>query len=264
MRGRASVSIALVALGVLLSSTVSNAQSPGHGSHLFIPVDGSFGHRNDTVQSLNWAGYAASGQHFTAVRSTFTVPTAAVTGPGFSAAWTGIGGYDSNDLIQAGASMDSLGTTDYYAWYEMLPAAETRISSGCSSDSTCAVHPRDVITVTVKYNNGTSWTISISNAGHWSWTKNVTYTSLFNSAEWILEAPSLGPVQTWMSNVGTVHFNPNNQYQVNGTNTWLNMATANPDKVVLAFAEGMPSAIDSGGDGFNVCAYATSCSTPGN
>ena len=100
-----------------------------------------------TVTSLNWSGYAVtpSGGGITAVTSTFTVPTAGIFPPGFAATWTGIGGYNSTDLIQAGVGEDSLPTLpvvgdQYFAWYELLPNSEIQLT-GCSGDANCRSRP---------------------------------------------------------------------------------------------------------------------------
>jgi hypothetical protein len=55
----------------------------------------------------------------------------------FGVAWTGIGGYTSQDLIQVGTSEDAL--QGYYAWYEILPASETLLTY-CSGDSACTAN----------------------------------------------------------------------------------------------------------------------------
>src|SRR2546427_4217339 len=55
-----------------------------------------------TSSSSNWSGYAASGGTFTSVTATWTVPTVSATSPGADATWVGIGGLESQDLIQAG------------------------------------------------------------------------------------------------------------------------------------------------------------------
>ena len=61
-----------------------------------------------TADSLNWSGYAVTpGGGVTAVNSTFTVPSAGLVPPGFAATWTGIGGYNTSDLIQAGTAEQS-------------------------------------------------------------------------------------------------------------------------------------------------------------
>jgi len=65
-----------------------------------------------TADSLNWSGYAVTPTSggVTAVSSTFTVPSAGLAPPGFAATWTGIGGYDTSDLIQAGTAVGMLKT----------------------------------------------------------------------------------------------------------------------------------------------------------
>ncbi len=93
-----------------------------------------------TTSSLNWSGYAVTpGSGITAVDSTFTVPSAGLDPPGFAATWTGIGGYNTSDLIQAGIEEDSFPNNpllgnQYQAWYEILPASETPISN-CTGDA---------------------------------------------------------------------------------------------------------------------------------
>ena len=90
-----------------------------------------------------------------AVFSTFTVPSAGLVPPGFAATWTGIGGYNKSDLIQAATA--ELSAPDnpvlgpqYYAWYELLPASETQLT-GCTGNAGCAVTPGENITVNLGY-----------------------------------------------------------------------------------------------------------------
>ena len=95
----------------------------------------------------------------TAVSSAFTVPSAALVPPGFAATWTGIGGYNTSDLIQAGTAEQSapdnpLVGPQYYAWYELLPASETQLT-GCTGDANCTVTPGDNITVNISQVSGT-------------------------------------------------------------------------------------------------------------
>ena len=143
-----------------------------------------------TSDSLNWAGYAVTpGSGVTAVNSTFTVPTANDTPPGFSATWAGIGGFSSSDLIQAGVSENNSLTTSltgpqYNAWYEILPAAETPIS-GCNGDANCTVNPGDTVTVDIHNTGGNQWSVNLTDAGHWTYSKALTYASTESSAEWI-------------------------------------------------------------------------------
>src|SRR5438067_7282049 len=207
---------ALLGLACLLPAAAVGHASPGrHG--VLIPSQGtSLDHVGTTVDSLNWAGYAdlaPSGHRITAVTSTFKVPAVNGTTPGFAATWTGIGGFNTQDLIQAGVEEDSLSAAlpSYNAWYEILPASETPVSR-CSGDSRCTVRPGDTVTVSIAttgiIQKKQTWKISIVDSGHWSFAKSLTYTSSYSSAEWILEAPTVG-AQTVMPMMGVSHFDPN-------------------------------------------------------
>ena len=141
--------------------------------------------------SRNWAGYVVdskSGHSYSAVSGTWTVPkVTSTTGWGSTADWVGIGGSSRNSkaLEQTGTSSDVVnGKAKYYAWYEIVPAAETNFK--------LAVHPGDQMLgrVTV-YGKTVTMSLLDKTTGH-SVTKtqhpSKTDTS---SAEWIAEAPSV-------------------------------------------------------------------------
>jgi hypothetical protein len=154
--------------------------------------------RVDNVKSLNWAGYV--------VASSFSSPTHVVTmvngswilqsvscskhGSTYSSEWVGIGGYFSNDgsLIQTGTESDcSNGAATYGIWYELLPNAETPIT-------TITVHPGDVISAKIYLvpNTANEWNITIKdNTNGGSFSRIVTYNSSELSGEWIEERPAL-------------------------------------------------------------------------
>jgi hypothetical protein len=222
-----------------------------------------------TVDSLNWSGYAVTPQSakITAVSSTFKVPAVGLP-PGFAATWAGIGGYNTHDLIQAGTAEQSppsnpLSGPQYYAWYELLPNSEAPLS-GCRGDRSCAVKPGDHIAVHISQASTNRWKISMTNAGHWSWSKSVKYKSTRSSAEWILEAPTLIAAQTLLAGVGNVHFGPTSTYTASGHK--YTIAQGNPTKIVLspggAFREATPSALAQNGQSFNDCAYSQTCKAP--
>lgn len=221
-----------------------------------------------TVSSLNWAGYAVTpGSGVTGVSSTFTVPASGVVPPGFAATWAGIGGYSTSDLIQAGVGEQSFPSnpllgSQYYAWFELLPASETPIS-GCSGDANCTVRPGDSITVNIHNLSGNSWSINLSDSGHWTFSKTVSYASSESSAEWIQEAPTLVAVQTIPAPVGTVHFGPTSTYTRGGTSHTI--AAGNPTLINESpgvVNEATTSPLASNGQSFNVCVYAQSCPAP--
>ena len=227
--------------------------------------------KGDTADSLNWAGYAVTpGSGITAVSSTFTVPTAGLLPPGFSASWAGIGGYTTSDLIQAGVSENSaLGGEvlggQYNAWYEILPASETEITGGCSgSVPSCTVNPGDNITVNIANAGGDNWNVSLTDAGNWSWSTTVTYASSESSAEWIQEAPSLEDVQTIPADVGNVSFGSTSTYTEGGTTHTIAQGspTLIDESPIGEVNEATTSPLASDGQSFDVCVYAQSCTAP--
>jgi hypothetical protein len=232
-------------------------------SHENLPSHGG------TATSTNWSGYAVTPatKGITAVTSTFVVPTAGLVPPGFGATWTGIGGYSTTDLIQAGVAEMSLPTLplvgdQYYAWYELLPNSETQLTN-CSGDTSCAVSPGDAVTVNISQNSATLWTISVVDAGHWTWSSQVTYASSNSSAEWIQEAPSIEGLQSLLADTGTTTFGPTSTY-VAGGKTYT-IAQGNPTLIYLSpglVNEATPSALAADGEPFAVCAYAQTCATP--
>jgi hypothetical protein len=222
-----------------------------------------------TATSLNWAGYAVTpaAGGITAVSSTFTVPSAGLIPPGFAATWTGIGGYNTSDLVQAGISENSLPDNplsgpQYGAWYEILPDSETPIDN-CAGDAACTVKPGDKVSVAISETSLNHWAISIKDPTQgWTWAKTIPYVSTHSSAEWIHEAPTL-VAQTLLANTGTTHFGPTSTY-TDGTGTHT-IAEGDPTLINLSpglINEATTSALDADGQSFNVCAYQQTCPAP--
>lgn len=142
-------------------------------------------------QSTNWSGYALDGGPFTRASGTFNVPTLTNTfGSASDSQWIGVDGDQpgNEDLIQAGVAEDfsSFGGLDIYAWWEILPASETRIES-------LAVQPGDSVTVTLQQLAAGSWSIGVvDNTSGQSFSTTQAYNGRGDSAEWIVEAPTLG------------------------------------------------------------------------
>jgi hypothetical protein len=119
------------------------------------------------------------------------------------------------------------------------------------------------VTVNIFQIAATQWTISVVDAGHWSWSSNVSYQSSNSSAEWIHEAPTVEGLQSTLANTGTTSFGPTSTYVAGGQTSTI--AQGNPTEIVLSpglINEATPSALASDGQSFNVCAYAQSCATP--
>ena len=150
--------------------------------------------------SSNWSGYSASGGNFTSVSGTWTVPTVSAAVQGADATWVGIGGLDTNDLIQAGTQATvSGGEVAYEAWIEMLPASSRPVSLSVSAG--------DSVTVTITQKAAVDWTIALeNNTTGQRYTTTVTYRSSNASAEWVQEAPSAGRGVIPLDDFGTVSF----------------------------------------------------------
>ncbi|TML41764.1 MAG: hypothetical protein E6G27_06180, partial [Actinobacteria bacterium] len=161
-----------------------------------------------------------------------------------------------NTLIQTGTEQDVVydpanGTsTQYSAWYELIPDPATTV--------TLPVKPGDHFHADIHENSTPgNWTITLTNLTQAkTFTKTVTYSSTYATAEWIEEAPT---VVNPYPPAAPVHFD---------------VATANGTAVALTASEAMqmvdflgnptatPSSPDAEADGFNDCTYASSCAAP--
>jgi hypothetical protein len=257
-----------------------------------------------------------SGQQFSAVSGSWVQPTAKCTSAGGdSAFWVGLGGADqstsdagfddgsdgsgvgqsgtgagqsaaggaatsqSDSLEQAGTEADcsSSGTTRYFAWYELVPAAPVKLG--------LAVHPGDHITTRVSI-AGDNMTVAMSDqtTGQ-STTKTVaTHNPDTSTAEWIAEAPSecdgSGSCQPLaLADFGTMSFTGASATTASGhTGTisdsdWSAAAVQlNPEAVSSGFGGAQftsaggtggatPSSLSSDGSSFSV-AYSSSGAQP--
>ena len=146
-----------------------------------------------TMDSSNWSGYATSGGPYTEVKGTFTVPGLASGTPSFDqvSEWVGIDGANGNDgaLIQAGVDEypdpESPQGYDVQPWWEILPAAETDIT-------TMTAKVGDSISVTIWKLTGTTWEINLTDHtnGQSFTSPPEQYTGPGSTAEWIVEATS--------------------------------------------------------------------------
>jgi hypothetical protein len=227
-------------------------------------------------KSDNWSGYnqgslELGGKLFHAITGTWTVPTATQHTSGqaeYAADWIGIGGGCVNSscsvtdstLIQTGTSEDvsASGAASYSAWYELIPAPSLTIAS-------LTVHPGDEMyaSISVVAHTTSVWKIVLKDlTDNESFTKTVPYPSTHLTAEWIEETPLIlgtGGGFAALPNLTTVTFD---NATVNGASANLKPAQEiqliNSSGTVIAD----PSSPDASNDGFNVCAWATSCAAP--
>jgi hypothetical protein len=156
-------------------------------------------------ESSNWSGYAVTGNApYTAVTDTWVVPTVSPTaGATYSSSWVGIDGFNDDDLIQTGTEQDYYhGSAHYSAWWEILPAAETEITS-------ITVRPGNVMKAAITRGSGSLWTIAIDDTTSGaSFTTVRSYRGPASSAEWIEEAPTVGNNVATLAHYGKTAFNP--------------------------------------------------------
>ena len=197
---RPSLRLTLAAVGLL---TVASLHGTGHSALI---------HGPRTVAaaadvSTNWAGYVDETRGVDSVSGTWVVPTVDPSaGTSASSVWVGIGGSNSDDLIQAGTEQDiEHGRPVYYAWYEMLPAESKEVRMD--------VEPGDQITVSIAEDAQNQWVLNMSDdtTGE-ALQMHLTYRSSNASAEWIVEAPTAVNARTGaqhqvtLANFGSVHF----------------------------------------------------------
>ncbi len=237
--------VALLAFSLMaLASAPAAASSAAQLFHSPVKNRASHGRANST--STNWSGYATTGTTYSDVKGSWVEPTATCSGrsTAYSSFWVGIDGDGTNSVEQTGTDSDcSRGRATYYAWYEMYPAAPVNLSG--------AVSPGDSFTAEVKWNSGSSFTLTIKdNTKGWTFTTNKSLSGAARgSAEWIAEAPSSNSGVLPLANFGTVNFT---NCTANGVAISSN---PNPDEIVMQTSSGtvkaQPSAV-SGGNSFSV------------
>ncbi|MDB5265722.1 MAG: Peptidase family [Parcubacteria group bacterium] len=231
-----------VAVGMLLISAPAYAQTaPNTGT-------GSSG------TSSNWSGYAAAGGNYTGVNGSWTIPAASpISGTKLSAdaAWVGIGGLTTKDLIQAGTESEvQNGSVIYQAWYEALPAGQVQVP--------VTVHAGDKVTVSLNETSTNVWHLIFTNTttGN-AYQTDINYSSSQSSADWIEEMP-VGQFGTTSSYVpldmfGTIQFS--NAYDTTNGNVQtltsggaLPLTMMNTNRQALA----TPSSIGTDAESFSV------------
>jgi len=210
--------------------------------------------------SPNWSGYFVGGGPFTAVTGTFNVPMLTpAASQTLTSAWVGIDGADNDSLIQAGIAEQfdpTTGAVYGHAWWEILPALETPIPM--------AIYPGDQMTVSIGQVSGTTWEISLTDVTrNTHFVTDQTYTGQADSAEWIVEAPSIpapGSTDISTATVATLGaYTPNITFtnlKVNGPQTSLNVVQMEQNDAVVS----VPSPLSP--NGFSVAYGAAAPPAP--
>jgi hypothetical protein len=205
--------------------------------------------------SQNWSGYAATEGGYTSVSATWTVPDIGLSSAaGTDAAWVGIGGVRSPDLIQAGTQHTVLqnGAAQQEAWVELLPRAPETVP--------LTLDPGDTIRVSIDQQGPETWLIAFTNITRGQ-TYQVTkrYASSLSSAEWVEEAPSGGRRRTLpLDNFGTIRFSQ--AATVRDTQV-LNLAQSGAHAITMITPAGLhlaePSGLGADGESFSVTRTST-------
>jgi len=201
----------------------------------------------------NWSGYAIAGGPYTSVAGTWVVPSVAPSRKqSYASSWVGIDGFTNSSLIQAGTESDwSGGSAHYYAWWEILPAAETAIAM--------AVQPGDTISVAITQVSAGTFHISLADVTTGaSFTTTQGYSGPLTSVEWIVEAPSIG------SHVATLaHYSSPELFDPGSVNGAAPGFTADNSGVMVQHGQQVstPSLPDADADGFTM-AYGSTAPDP--
>jgi hypothetical protein len=237
-----AVALAGLAAGLALA-VVPGAASAAPSQHVN-SLDHVVGHTRSAQQSSNWSGYAETGSGYTSASATWTVPSvSASSSDTYSSAWVGIDGDGNSNLIQTGTESDwSGGQATYYAWWEILPAAETPIES-------LSVSPGDSITASVAQAGGSTWNISLTdNTTGQSFSTQQQYSGSGGSVEYIQEAPEINGDISQIADFSPFDFSG---LTVNGGSPGL----TDSDEILLVqngTTFSTPSAPNASGDGFSV------------
>src|ERR1700733_6699336 len=261
-----SVSLATCAV----AATSASAAVTAHGQLLHLAPHGAL----NTNSSSNWFGYNQGTLEkgdtlFNSIGGSWTVPTATQHTAGQaedSADWIGIGGgcIDSgctatdSTLIQTGTEqdVDATGAASYDAWYELVPAPSLTISN-------MTIAPGDAMHASISevVPDSDVWTISIEDVTRGeSFSQTVPYSSAHATAEWIEETPLEIGTDAGFAALPNLTNPAFTSATVNGASAGLkaseemDLVDSNGDVI------GAPSAPNSTADGFDACAWASTCS----
>jgi hypothetical protein len=140
-----------------------------------------------TDLSYNWAGYVSQDSGpYSGVTGRWIVPKVTDSQSlSADATWVGIGGTNTDDLIQAGtqAIVERTGEVSYEAWLELMPEASVPLPIHIAAG--------DEVSVDIHRVGTDRWGIVIadSTSGD-TYRTQVNYNSNLSSAEWIEEMPA--------------------------------------------------------------------------
>jgi Peptidase A4 family len=161
--------------------------------------------------SPNWSGYVATGDTYTAVSGSWTVPkvNCGVIGTATSATWVGLDGFGGGPVEQIGTDSNCiLGSGQYLAWWEMYPGGPHKLTCILPFTSCYPVSHGDVMDASVKSTGKPGqYTLTLTDTDQgWTFTTTRSVSGAAGaSAEWITEQPDADGIQ--LANFDHVIFN---------------------------------------------------------
>ncbi len=215
--------------------------------------------------SSNWSGYAAAtslkhpkDKSVSSVSGFWTVPTLfPLPNDAYTASWVGIDGYSSQTVEQIGTLQNWIsGAQENFAFFEMYPQPAFLIVG-------FPVNNGDVVGGDVTYLGDHIFELTLYNVTQSVYTIIPTsYTkskiAKRNSAEWIVEAPSLNNQVLPLANYGTINFT-NCQTTIKGHTGSISNRRWKYDAITMAkiksAPESVPSSLGFGGTSFSTVWY---------
>lgn len=210
----------------------------------------------NAVLSSNWSGYAAATSlsspkagSVTEVSGSWTVPSVSGSSRGttYSAVWVGIDGYNNSTVEQIGTEQDVVnGTPVYQVWWEMYSSGLQQPEQPISG---MTIEPGDSISASVQYltsgadagdfllsivdntRSNDSFSIDVSSS------QTQSPTAQRSSAEWIVEAPTVGNGVAALANFTSVTFT-NASATINGVTGPINDSAWQSQAINMATSRG--------------------------
>jgi hypothetical protein len=195
---------------------------------------------NSVEGYYNWSGYAATGtSSFNEAQSTFIQPTVTCPVAGaWTLFWVGFDGFNNNTVEQAGtAAQCSTGNKSqpiYYAWWEMYPTNTIQMMP-------ITIKPGNTIQATVSYTaSNANYSLNVTDLSNRQQYTTLTrcaanLTCARQSAEWIVERPTLNGSYTPLADWGTMNLTNNKASNTTTTNR-RNRVVSNVLQPITAFS----------------------------
>ena len=164
--------------------------------------------------SGNWSGsvaFAPAKRTFGWVAGQWTVPNPHAPGIGsyYASEWVGIDGWGSGDVLQAGTETEIIdlgifSSTQVYAWWEWFPSGEVAITN-------FSVAAGDIMYCLICVSSSTTATVYLTNQSSgvstsFSITAPKGTALVGNSAEWIVERPTINGSVASLTDTKAVYF----------------------------------------------------------